>query len=868
MMNEPHRDGIVIQNVGSVAKNAINYFDNVINPKAVRIFTPFSKRTPISSCNLDRPIRDLLAKYEPKTEKEGLFPHQANFLKSYFQDRHDNFIITSGTGSGKSLCFWIWIFDHLLKDSRANALLCFPTQALMWGQAERLVHLSDPGSLIYPGDKDMVCYGGTIKIGRKNITWTIWHGVGWGNTYDEEMAAHEKSDFFASARIRISTLDKAEWSLIEKHKYFLEGLSCIVLDEAHMYDGVFGANVHYFLKRIYLSSEVLAKDKPHLFLSSATLSSARKFAKTLLSLDEGEDLKHIEDSTKQDISLVPISKAAIELSNPPTNGLLRIVLLLNCGNGVADLPKFMSIKNGLGDCINAIYFSQSKYRSKRLKLNLISQNKVRKAIIYDADLPPKKRREIEKMMNDNGEKGITLIGTSALELGVDIEGLDVCIIQEIPPSRADMLQRIGRVGRRVNSPGLVIMCLSSEPRDLSILDDPQNAFKLDLTKSIPIPVHLEMVKWRHMAAAFYEWMKEMKKNDADWTDFNKAMKKYFDEAPMYAELKSRFEERYGSLVDTSERSWVHKGFRASASEGKIVLKEKGIEVARIDDIAIFRDAHPEAVYLGHDLKRYRVIGYKGDWKIAEWNHPESKITLGKWLKSINTIEVKQEKRNIITRGLWDDEFELYKANTNSMEHLKPPKKGVLEFGIWTYRRWFKGYKEIDLSEEGSSRKVSLDEILERFKQAKDRGENPAFLFDYSYRTLGWQWRFKPIKYEGYDADELDALGGFACNILEHFLADAVESRVSDLQVKLNLEENSLQVLDSTPGGNGLSEALLTEDRMLDALQNCEKSLQRYKGKAINKNFKKYIMDLCRDEPAFSAKEVTDVINWLYTNWSR
>lgn len=87
-----------------------------------------------------------------------------------------------------------------------------------------------------------------------------------------------------------------------------------------------------------------------------------------------------------------------------------------------------------------------------------------------------------------------------------------------------MLQRIGRVGRRVDSPGLVIMCLSSEPRDQSILDGPQEAFKLDLTKTIPIPVHLEMVKWRHMIAAFYEWMNELRKNDARWIDFNNAMK--------------------------------------------------------------------------------------------------------------------------------------------------------------------------------------------------------------------------------------------------------------------------------------------------------------------------------------------------------
>ena len=94
------------------------------------------------------------------------------------------------------------------------------------------------------------------------------------------------------------------------------------------------------------------------------------------------------------------------------------------------------------------------------------------------------------------------------------------------------------------------------------------------------------------------------------------------------------------------------------------------------------------------------------------------------------------------------------------------------------------------------------------------------------------------------------------------------SNLKDLQIKLDLEESELQVLDSTPGGNGLSEALLTEDRMMAALQKCEKTLSKYKGKAGSQKFEKYIMDLCRDEPAYSAKEVEDVVKWLYANWSR
>ena len=157
-----------------------------------------------------------------------------------------------------------------------------------------------------------------------------------------------------------------------------------------------------------------------------------------------------------------------------------------------------------------------------------------------------------------------MLATNALELGVDIEGLDVCFMDQIPPRRADMLQRIGRVGRRQDRPGLVLLRVAAEPHDQSILEDPLAAFRLDLTRPMPIPLHLEMMKWRHMLAAFKEWMSALKYRDVTWDDFNDALERHFDEAPDYQDLKSRFEDRYGALVDMTG-NWVHNGFRASAA---------------------------------------------------------------------------------------------------------------------------------------------------------------------------------------------------------------------------------------------------------------------------------------------------------------
>lgn len=848
--------------IAKVAANAIQHFDGMLHPQAIRIFTPLTNPVPLEACKITPALKQFLIAYEAKVNSSGLFPHQADFLKAYCKDNDKNFIVTTATGSGKSLCFLAYVFDQLTKDKSATALLCFPTQALMWGQAERLVRVSDEKTLAYPGGPDTP-YGGTIKVEKEAIGWTIWHGVGHGHTFDRVMDAQEKSDQFGAARIRIATLDKAHFSLFTKqeNKDFAARLRCLVLDEAHTYDGIFGANVHYFLKRLYLAKEIQGEQRPGLFLASATLSSAKRFAETMLSV-ESDEIIHIKDSTTQQLDLIPTADVPEALDAPPADGLLRIVLLLNDQAGNVSLLPFMGNEEELGVDVNAIYFSQSKFTSKKLKMSLQKTCKKRLHVIYDADLPPQDRREMERKLNDPAANGTTVLATNALELGVDIEGLNVCFMDHIPPRRADMLQRMGRIGRRPDRPGLVLLRVSAGPHDQSILEDPCGSFRLDLSRPMPIPLHLEMMKWRHMLAAFKEWMFALTTRDVAWVAFNDALQRHFNEAPDYAGLKRRFADRYGALVNMTG-NWVHKGFRASASQGKIPLMEGDREVARIEDTALFRDAHPEAVFLGHDLNRYRVVRYDGNWKKAIWEHPDSDTLLCKWLPAVTAVQVERECRRITTRGSWEEGFILYEVSPlrDSMDN---PREGQLEFGIWDYSRKWQGYTEIDLDTQ-ENRKVPLGDVTKRFKKAIEHGEEFPFLHEFSYRTLGWDWAFDALPLA--DGDALETLGDLMGSILEHFLADAVESRVDDLSIKLDLPGHRLQVLDSTPGGNGLSEALLTEGRMEAAFQACMRTLGKFMGEK-GKEFEPYVLALCHQAAAHPAEEVLNGVRELLHRWTR
>ena len=463
---------------------------------------------------------------------------------------------------------------------------------------------------------------------------------------------------------------------------------------------------------------------------------------------------------------------------------------------------------------------------------------------------------MERKLNDSAVCGTTVLATSAFELGVDIEGLDACFIDQIPPSRADLLQRIGRVGRRANRPGLVLLRLSAEPHDQHILDDPCAAFRLDLSKPLPIPLRLDMLKWKHMLAAFSEWKSELGSGDVPEAGFSSSLGCHFGKSRSKDDLLSLY-------VDMEGHFWVYKGFRASA--GKIPFKEGNREVARIDDIAIFRDAHPEAVYLGHDLTRYRVVDYQGDWKVARWEHPESDAVLGKWLRSIKAVQVEREPKHVITRGSWEEHFKQYEIKRFNDEK-GCPKKGCLEFRVWDYVRKWQAYTEIDLK-TNQKRRVSLTEVTQRFNLALERGNRFPFLHNLSYRTQGWQRDFGTVTLTRTDPEGQSLLGNLTASILEHFFADVVESRVADVGVQLDLPGHQLQVLDSTPGGNGLSGTLLTEGRMPSAFQYCIRALSKFKGKGGTERFNKYSLALCHEKPGHSPEEVMYVVRELHMRWS-
>ena len=290
-------------------------------PQAVHLVTPVPSRIPLSKLKTSPGVCDFVRAYEPRAEQGGVYAHQARVLEALGAGRRD-VVLTTATGSGKSLAFWAWAYDLLRRDTEATVIACFPTQALLWGQAERLRRASSPDSVIVRNEQ---AFAGEIKVGGGSVPWTVWYGTSGCN----DMKAQEQSESFERARIRVCTFDKAHWSLMQpRHEYFLRGLAGIIADEGHVWQGLSGAHVRRMFDRLRVALDVLEVERPAFFVASATLPDAPRFA-ALLTGEQPEDFLAVDDGAAPRHALVATADVpALLRAAPGEEGLHRFVLMV------------------------------------------------------------------------------------------------------------------------------------------------------------------------------------------------------------------------------------------------------------------------------------------------------------------------------------------------------------------------------------------------------------------------------------------------------------------------------------------------------------------------------------------------------------
>lgn len=821
-------------------------FDGALGDRAALLRTPLPARVALSRAGLDDTLRDLITRLEPRVG-DGLFAHQAEVLARVAGGGAENLLLTSSTGTGKSLCFWAFVFRHLLADETATALVCFPTQALLWSQARRLEAISS-GTM--QTDPDQPAFGGSVLVDSARVDWTVWKGTGQGAAADLDMREHSQSIAFERARLRLATIDKVHASMFGEVD-FVARLACVVLDEAHTYEGAFGANVHYLLKRLWVARAAMALPRPWLFLSSATLEDPVGFVRRLLSLPTSAPLHHVADRHLPTATTVGLDEARAALLDPPMDALLRVAFIAQSALAHSGFDATVAAAADWGRQRNVVYFVNSKLEGRLLasRLRATPEAARRRVLLYDADLAPQQRRRIERDMTAGKLRDCTLLATNALELGVDVEGLDVCLIPRLPPSRRSLAQRIGRIGRRVGRPGLAVLGATPDPAGLALLADPGDYLGHDQIEPSPLPLHLEHIRLRHQFLLNKDRVKERYSAQRPGR-YSIAVRREFGADMNSTSMRTRLGELCGGLTSAV----LLGGLRSSTSRAKVPLiamagfeageprpqmrDGRRVDVAWIEDANVFRDAHPEGVFLDHRGHRWRVRAYGG---------PGGQVS---------AIYVESCPEPVYTVGEWRDEYTLLVPSAEPPG--SPASSGIRTFGIYRFERRWTGYHEYR-PPPARVRWVPLGEIVPRFHSARAAGEDLPFLRPLQFSTQGFTWELPDLPAT---ADE-DAV---VDELLSRTLLQRLEGTREDLLVTVNLRTRKWACFDCVPGGNGLAHTALARNDIGHAIETCRTAIAAFAGHAPQ-DFSAWIEALINRPVSATAERIEALLGSIAAAWA-
>jgi DEAD/DEAH box helicase domain-containing protein len=336
---------------------------------------------------------------------EALFAHQAQALEAAARGP---LVVTTGTASGKSMCFNLPTLDVLCTDAKARALYLYPTKALAQDQARAIA---------------------SFRLGRR-----VRPAIYDGDTKREERTAIRKR-----SNLILTNPDMLHMGILPNHAAwgdFFANLAAVVVDEAHVYRGVFGSHVANVLRRLRRVAAAYGTE-PRFLLASATIANPVELAERLTGL---EDFTHVERDGS------PGAARQIAMWNPPVTDEALQTRRSALGEA-ADMVTQLVVKGARTIC-----FVKSR-KGVELVAKLVADQLgdahpgLRDRVApYRAGYTPQQRRELEARLV-SGDL-LAVVTTDALELGIDIGALDAAVVVTFPGTVASLRQMWGRAGRR------------------------------------------------------------------------------------------------------------------------------------------------------------------------------------------------------------------------------------------------------------------------------------------------------------------------------------------------------------------------------------------------------------------------------------
>jgi len=661
-----------------------------------------------------------------------LYSHQAMSWRR-IRSGHDTVVVTP-TASGKTLCYNLPVIQTLLENPASRALYLFPTKALSQDQQAAL--------------NDIVLDTG-IQI-------PIY-------TFDGDTPSSIRMAARQGGRIIITNPDMLHTGVLPNHTKWIEffrNLKYIVIDELHTYTGVFGSHMANLMRRLIRVCRFYGSE-PVVIGTSATIGNPGELAETLI----GRRFELVDGNGAR------AGEKHLILYNPPlvdqVQGIRRGVVLES---------RRLTLRL-LRAGVKTIVFTRSRIHAELVSAyvneslaNMYNDNHRIRVESYRGGYLPNERRAVEKGLRDGSIQGV--VSTNALELGIDIGGLDAAVLAGLPSSVASAWQRAGRAGRS-GEVSVAIMVGSSSPTDQYLVRHPDYFLARSPESAYIDPSNLYILTDHLKCAAFELPFEDGELFGGDPTDFLG----YLEEQGVLRHTSGRW--FWSDRSYPSERISLRGG-----GDGNVVIvdrtKGRNIVIGEMDSHSAREMLHDEAIYL-HRGEQYQV----------------KKLDLENHHAYVETSEV-----NYYTDALVKSDIKVLE------EDRRRPAAGIEErMGDLLVRSEVAKYKKIRF---GTHENIGYGDIHLPEDEMHTRGVFLAFVPE-SASAAAWEGVPEDMK-----APVLSRTAALIRVVAPVFLL----CRPGDLGVAGRILDphhgsSGIYVYDNFPGGIGLAESLT--DRLTDLL---------------------------------------------------
>lgn len=474
-----------------------------------------------------------------------LYRHQAQALDMIRSGRH--VVTATPTASGKTLIYNLPVLERMAGNPSATALYMFPLKALAQDQLGTFVAMAGtmtdyrPTAAIYDGDT------------------TAWH---------------RKRIRETPPNVLMTNPEMLHLGLLAHHwKWadFFSRLEFVVVDEIHTYRGVMGSHMAQVFRRFQRICSMYGSCPTYIF-SSATIANPSQLANRLTGLD-----------------VVPVTE-----SGSPQGR--RHLVFIDPVQGLAQ-TSIMLLKAALHRGLRTIVYTQSRKYAELISLWAGSKSGrfASRISSYRAGYLPEERRDIERKLS-NGQL-LAVISTSALELGIDIGDLDLCILAGYPGSISSTWQRTGRVGRNAQDSAMILVA-GDDALDQYFMRNPEELLGREPEAAVINPYN-SMILEKHLACAAAEIPLA---TDEAWLAEPGVMASVLRLEQTGDLLRGADGTRFFSRYKSPHR---HVDLRGAGSRYHIICTQSGESRGDIDAFRAFKETHPGAIYI-HAGDTYRV----------------------------------------------------------------------------------------------------------------------------------------------------------------------------------------------------------------------------------------------------------------------